>query len=342
MSLEISVLAPDPSPEWDEYVSAHPAGTFFHKSGWQYIITQAFGHNCYYLQARSEGRLQGVLPLAHVRSLLFGNNLVSTPFCVYGGILASSEAAGKALRDAACDLARELQVDSLELRNIASGDSGWPEKSLYVTFRKRMPDSADNVLPFIPNKQRAVVRKGIKAGLVSEEGWHGKRMYDLYAESLRNLGTPVFGARYFDMLREVFGNDCRSLLIQSDGRDIAGVLSFYFRDQVLPYYAGSGSETRAMYAHAFMYAELMKNSVEQGLQWFDFGRSKEGTGSYSFKKNWGFEPEPLHYEYFLVKSDRVPEVNPMNPKYQLFIKAWKSLPLVVANRLGPMLAKSLG
>jgi len=347
MPVEIKVLGAEKDSNelcryWDEYLAQHPQATFFHRAGWKEVVERAFGHSTYYLYALDQEGIIGVLPLVHVNSVLFGNSLVSTPFCVYGGILADSTSVSDQLRAKASQLAVELGVDTLELRNLGNSDSDWVKKDLYVTFRKELPENSEAVLPFIPNKQRAVVRKGIKAGLTAEEGWHGRRMYDVYAESLRDLGTPVFSRYYFDILREVFGEDCRSLMIQHDGRDVAGVLSFYFRDQVLPYYAGSTAASRGLHAHGYMYWALMKNAVDQGIKVFDFGRSKKETGSYSFKKNWGFKAEPLDYEYLLVNSKSVPEVNPLNPKYQYFIRAWKSLPLPIANRFGPILARSLG
>ncbi|MEJ2530068.1 MAG: FemAB family PEP-CTERM system-associated protein, partial [Gammaproteobacteria bacterium] len=191
-------------------------------------------------------------------------------------------------------------------------------------------------------KQRAMVRKGVNAGLQGEvdSGW--QRLFRVYSESVRNLGTPVFPAKYFRILREEFGDDCGVLMVTHAGQDVAGVMSFYFRDQVLPYYGGSVPAARSLKANDFMYWDLMRRSGEQGIRVFDYGRSKVGTGSYSFKKNWGFEPQPLYYEYHLVKSSSIPEINPMNPKYQMFIKLWKKLPLAVANAVGPMLSRNLG
>lgn len=327
---------------WDDFVQQAPDATFFHRAGWKRVLEQAFGHKAYFLYVADDSRIVGILPLGHVKSLLFGSNLSSLPFCVYGGVVAESAAARQLLLQEASALAEKLSVDSLELRSLQPSGENWPSKSLYVTFRKTLHDNHEANLKAIPNKQRAVVRKGINSGLQSEEGWHGDRMYKVYAESVRNLGTPVFAARYFRVLREVFGDDCRSLMITHKGVDVAGVLSFYFRDQVLPYYAGSTAASRDLYAHGFMYWELMRNACDQGIKIFDYGRSKVDTGSYSFKKNWGFEPEPLYYEYYLVKAQSIPEVNPANPKYQLFINAWKKLPLPMANTVGPLLSRSLG
>ncbi len=340
--MKIQELTSADEDRWDEFVEHCPDATFFHKAGWKAVLEQAYGHPTLFLYAERDGDIEGVLPLAHINSLLFGNTLVSTPFCVYGGVAAISEDAASALLDAACEHAERLGVDALELRSRTPSGRQWPSKDLYVTFRKEIDPDPEVNLKAIPRKQRAMVRKGINAGLTGEadNGW--QRLYRVYSESVRNLGTPVFPAKYFRILREVFGADCDVLMIQHEGRDVAGVLSFYFRDEVLPFYGGSIAQARALKANDFMYWELMRRSAEQGIKIFDYGRSKTGTGSYSFKKNWGFTPEPLHYEYYLVKSDKVPEINPMNPKYQLFIKAWKRLPVPLANLIGPLLSRNLG
>ena len=342
MGLQIHTLDESGFAKWDAFVENCPDASFFHRAGWKTVLERVFNHPTFYLYAERAGQVEGVLPLGQIKSLLFGNTLTSTPFCVCGGIAASSEDAKSALRTAACDLAERLRVDALEMRNLQPSGEDWPKKDLYVTFRKEIDPDPEVNLKAIPRKQRAMVRKGIKAGLQGEadDGW--ERLYRVYSESVRNLGTPVFNASYLRVLREVFAEDCRVLMVTHEGRDVAGVMSFYFRDQVLPYYGGSISEARNLKANDFMYWELMRQSAEQGIRIFDYGRSKLGTGSYSFKKNWGFVPEPLSYEYHLVRSDTMPDINPMNPKYQMFIKAWRKLPLPLANLVGPLLARNLG
>jgi FemAB-related protein (PEP-CTERM system-associated) len=267
---------------------------------------------------------------------------VSTPFCVYGGILASNERAHAALTEHACRLAEQLQVEDLELRNLAASRSGWPTKDLYVTFRKSIAGNTEENLKAIPRKQRAMVRKGIDAGLQGSVTDEPDRVYRIYAESVRNLGTPVFGKHYFRALAESFGSACEISVIRHGDRDIAGVMSFYFKDQVLPYYGGSLPVARALKGNDFMYWDLMCRATERGARLFDFGRSKVGTGPYSFKKNWGFHPEPLNYEYYLVKARDVPRLDPANPKYERLVNLWRQLPLPIANLLGPMLARDLG
>lgn len=341
-SPQIYELASESIDRWEAFIEHCPDATFFHRAGWKRVIERAFGHRAYFLYAEKKGKVEGVLPLAHLRSRLFGNALISSPFCVYGGVAAMSKDVRMALEKAAEDLAIRLNVDYLELRGRSQSQANWPVKDLYVTFRKKIEPEPEKNLQAIPRKQRAMVRKGIQVGLVSEIDVNPERFITLYSESVRNLGTPVFSRKYFQILYEEFNKDCEVLTVTKSGRPISSVLSFYFRDEVLPYYGGGTEEARRLKGNDFMYWELMRLACERGYQWFDYGRSKKGTGSYSFKKNWGFEPEPLFYQYRLVKADKMPDVNPLNPKYRLFIALWKHLPLPVANTIGPLLSRSLG
>ena len=328
---------------WDDFVLACPEATFFHRAGWQKIVREVFGHDTYFLYVETHGQIQGVLPLAHVNSWLFGNSLVGLPFAVYGGVAALSEQAVEALEMEAQKIAERLGVAHLELRNVKPRHADWPTQDLYVTFRKEILPEEDANLLAIPRKQRAMVRKGIKNGLVSERDSSVDRFFALYADNVHRHGTPAMPKKYFKALLKEFGADCEILTVTaSDGHPLSSVLSFYFRGEVLPYYAGDDEAARDLAANDFKYWELMRRSCERGLKVFDYGRSKQGTGSYAFKKNWGFEPRPLHYEYRLYNRDAIPQNNPSNAKYKLLIAAWRRLPVGLANWLGPFVVRNLG
>ncbi len=328
---------------WDAFVMASPQATFFHRAGWLKLIEQIFGHRGYFLYAQRDGVIEGVLPLAQVKSFLFGHALTGLPFAVYGGVAAASEEAAAALELEAQTIAQQIGAEHLELRNTVPRHADWPQQDLYVTFRKEiLPEEEANMLA-VPRKARAMVRKGIKNGLVSQIDADVNRFFALYADNTHRHGTPAMPKRYFAALLTEFGADAEVMTVCApDGRPLSSVLSFYFRDEVLPYYAGDDESARDLAANDFKYWELMRRACARGLKLFDYGRSKQGTGSYAFKKNWGFEPTPLHYEYCLYKREAVPQNNPNNAKYQLLIKAWRRLPIGVANWLGPFIVRSLG
>lgn len=328
---------------WDDFVMACPEATFFHRAGWQKIVRDVFRHDTYFLYAEANGHIQGVLPLGHVNSWLFGNSLTSLPFAVYGGVAAISAPAADALEQEAQQIARRLGVAHLELRNVNPRHSDWPTQDLYVTFRKEiLPDEEANMLA-IPRKQRAMVRKGIKNGLASEIDSTVDRFFALFADNVHRHGTPAMPKKYFQALQVEFGADCEVLtVVAPDGRPLSSVISFYFRDEVLPYYAGDFEPARELAANDFKYWELMRRASARGIRVFDYGRSKRGTGPFAFKKNWGFEPKPLHYEFCLYKRDAIPQNNPNNAKYKLMISAWRRMPLGLANWLGPFVVRNLG
>jgi FemAB-related protein (PEP-CTERM system-associated) len=333
---------------WDRFVRATPAATFFHLSAWARVIRGAFGHPTPYLFAEQDGAVVGVLPLARMRTRLFGDLLGSTPFCVYGGTIAASAEAAAALETAALELQRQLGAPALEFRRLDAPDAGWAERPpLYFTFRKPIALTGDDTKDMarnIPRKQRAEVRKAIERHkLTSVSDGDTARLHRIYAESVRNLGSPVFPARYFRLLGEAFPDEHDVTTVLHEGRPVAAVLNFHFREQVLPYYGGGTQAARALSANDFMYWEVMRRAgAERGATLFDFGRSKAETGAFQYKRNWGFEATPLHYCYRLAPGARIPDNNPNNPKYRLFIKAWKRLPLAVANILGPPLVRGLG
>ncbi len=345
--MKITTLQADATP-WDRYVRAHPDATFFHLAAWRDVIERAFDHHTHYLVAEQDGAVAGVLPLAAVKTRLFGHTLISLPFCVYGGALAEDSGTAAALADHAATLGDRLGAAATELRPMI--DPGeifatglWQRRAgLYATFRRGFTGNDDDNLKSIPRKQRAMVRKGIENGLVASAGRDVDVLHSVYAESVRNLGTPVFARRYFRILAEAFGHDLDVVTVAHQGAPVAAVMNFYWRDEVLPYYGGGTKAARALAANDFMYWSVMRRAAARGSRLFDFGRSKLGTGSYAFKKNWGFPPIPLTYLFHVAPGRTIPENNPLNPKYRLMIAAWKRLPLPVANALGPFLVRGVG
>jgi FemAB-related protein (PEP-CTERM system-associated) len=328
--------------EWDAFVRTSPNGSPYHLTAWKRAVEDAFGHRAHYLMARRGEGLDGVLPLFEVRGLLGERSLISVPYAVYGGVCAESPEARSALIDAATRLARDRGARYVEFRERQDLGLGLPTKSLYFTFARAIgKDPEENALA-IPRKQRRMTRQGAKHGLRPEIGGdHFDEFYAIYAESLRNLGSPVFPRALVRGVYEHFGKDAELLTVWQGERMLAGVVTLYFEDQVLPYYAGARREGLPYAVNDFMYWELMCHAAARGCRVFDFGRSREGTGPYHFKRHWGFEPVPLPYQYVLLGTDRLPNLTPSNPRLRLATRVWKRLPLPISNALGPILTRYL-
>lgn len=346
-ALTIKQYEPSQAAAWDAYVHRSPQATFCHLSGWGRVIERVWKHKSYHLFAESNGTVTGVLPLFHVHSRLFGSMLVSSPNAVYGGVAADDEESRKALIDAAKKIAGNLQVDYLELRhafeNEAEDDAQLHRKELYYTFEHPITTDEEALMKTFPRDLRRMIRQGPKNGLVSQVGQEEllDDFYEVYATSVRNLGTPVFSKRLFAEMLAEFPETSDIVLIRQGGRVAGGVLSFYFRDTVMPYYGGAYAEFYRAGINNFMYWELMRHAAARGFTRFDFGRSKIGTGAYDFKRGWGMEVRALPYQFYLVRAKEMPNLNPTNPKFELMIKTWKRLPLGVTKLLGPVIVKNL-
>jgi len=325
---------------WDAYVSRRPEATFFHRIDWLDAVSRVCRYRALPLVARRGDTVVGVLPLAVVPTLPWGRSLVSSPQAVYGGPVADDDSATAALIGHANGIAERLGAGYVEYRNLAP----LPElaaKDLYVTFRRPIAPTEDENMAAIPRNQRRSIRIGLKSGLSAEIGGaeHLDTFFSIYSTSVRNLGTPVFPRALFAALLQRFSAESSILVVRREGRAVAAVLTFYHKDEVLPYYGGSLREEYRYGVNDFMYWSLLVDAMRRGSRTFDFGRSKRGSGSFEFKRHWGFEPTPLHYQYDLVRHGSVPDLSPKNPRFSLAIDVWKRMPLWLSRRLGPVLVR---
>ncbi|MBC7945227.1 MAG: FemAB family PEP-CTERM system-associated protein [Burkholderiales bacterium] len=340
LNLRVAKLGNGDLLRWNEFVFACPEAGFFHRAEWRSIIENVFGWRTHFLYAENGAGVQGVLPLAEVKGRLIRHALISLPYCVQAGIVAANETASDALDAAAQALAADLDVDYLEYRSPDRAHTDWPCDASYALFKSELSAATAYEFSAIPGKRRAMVRKAQRISLRSEIDDDITRFYRAYSDSVRRLGTPVYPRRYFAALKAAFGPDCEIMAIQKDSRTIATAMSFLFRGETTPYYAGGTEAARALAGNDFMYWELLGRAAQRGLHTFNAGRGRLGTGSSHFKTLWGFKPQPLHYEY-QVRRGLAPINDPKDPRYRLFIKLWRRLPLTLANALGPRLSRNL-
>jgi FemAB-related protein (PEP-CTERM system-associated) len=330
---------------WDEFVRGRPEGTPFHLDAWQRCIATGLGTRARFLVAREGAEIVGVLPLHLVKSLLFGSRLVGAPQAAYGGPLAATTDVAEMLVAKATEEAESLGVDWLELRlrdALPSTQGGrWHGSDLYVTVGGPIAADSDAILAAIPKKTRADCRKAdeILAGEESPE--HFDQFHRLFSENQRDLGTPVLPKRFLRCIADAAELGPRVMLVVHKDTPVAACLSLTYGDTVLPYWAGAARAALEARPNHGLYLNILRTARAAGLSRYDFGRSKRGSGSYEFKKRWGFAETPLAYRYRLVRAETPPDLNPLNPKYQKKIEAWKRLPLWAANTVGPMLSPGL-
>ncbi len=330
------------------FVAAHPDGTAFHRPAWLQAVARGTGNRALALIAERGGELAAYLPLSEVHSPLFGRVLASCGFAVGGGVLAATEQDARGLFDALEETALRRSCPAAELRGglLPKGRKGWVLRhDSHCGFVRPLAADDEAELLAIPRKQRAEVRKGL-AGELSVEVGTGKADRDahhaVYAESVRNLGTPVFPRGLFEAVLDGFGEDADILTVRHQGEPVASVLSLYHKGAVMPYWGGGTRAARQLRANDRMYYELMLHARHRSCDRFDFGRSKTASGAHDFKKNWGFEPEPLDYAVWTAPGADPRDADPTSARHAAQIAVWKRLPLPLANILGPWIARGLG
>ncbi len=325
------------------FVAAH-GGTAFHRPAWLMAAERGCGQRALGLMATRAGELTGWFPLTEVHSPLFGRALVSSGFAVGGGVLAHNDATAQRLCNAATELALRRACGTVELRG-GFMPPGWTiARDKHCGFAADLAADDAAQLLAIPRKHRAEVRKGLAADFTISVGASDADRaahHAVYAESVLKLGTPVFPRALFDAMLDAFGADADILTVRRAGVPVASVLSFYHAGAVLPYWGGGTRAARALRANERLYFELMHHARSRGCTRFDFGRSKSGSGPWAYKKNWGFVPQPLSYATWTAPGAQARNVDPASDAYSARIAMWRRLPLSLANRIGPTIARGL-
>ncbi len=329
---------------WDAFVAAHPDGTHYHRAGWARVIGGVFGHRTPYRMAIGPDGVEGVLPLVAFAHPLLGRYLVSVPFLNRGGIVAATARARAALRQDAERLLAETRSAYCELRHVARTDESLPARTNKVSMALPLDPDPDAVWKGLDAKVRNLVRKAQKSGLTVRPGDPERDLpafYDVFAENMRDLGTPVYSPRLFEAVFREFPADAALTMVELGAETAAAGICLKHRGVTEIHWAASRRSLRAASPNMLLYWETIAGAARDGLAEFCFGRSTEGSGPHRFKKQWGAVPTPLHWEYLLAPGKEMPRLNPENPKLKLAIRTWQKLPLPLTRRIGPGIVRYL-
>ena len=340
--LRIAPLEENQFAAWEDFVLANPQSTFFHRLGWKRVMQKTYGYEPRYYSAWRGDKLTGIAPAFLVSSWITGRRLLSIPFAVYGGVCAEDSESAELLTLKLENVANELNVDYLELRNRDGGlREGYTANTRYATFTLPISTDIEAIHKALPKDARYMIRKGEKAGLQVRRGFDQlDTFYHLMTLNLRRLGTPAFPKALFESFIQEFPDEVDITVVYSGSNAMAGGMSFFFREWMQPYYIGSREEAKTIAANNFLWWELIKLAATKNCTTFDFGRSKRDSGNFDFKKKWNPKIEFLDYQLRTVKSNKVPDFSPANPKFDLVTSVWKKLPLGLTRMLGPKIVRA--
>lgn len=337
---QVRIATNDDQAEWDAFVDSHPAASGYHSWKWRRVFEDAFDHECMYLLAHGGAGVEGVLPLVYINSRLFGRSLTSLPFLNYGGVVANADEAARALLTRATELAAARRCRHVELRHTARRFDHLPYKQHKVAMRLGLQTGMWDRLD---RKVRNQVRKAEKSELTVERGGDERldEFYAVFARNMRDLGTPVYAKRFFEVVLRTFPDQARLIVVHLRHAPVAAGLTFRSREMIEIPWASSIREYNSLCPNHLLYWHAIDSAVTEGCETFDFGRSTPHEGTYKFKEQWGAQPLPLHWEYSLPQGGGLPDQSPKNPKYRLMIETWKRCPLWLANAIGPHIVRSI-
>jgi FemAB-related protein (PEP-CTERM system-associated) len=339
--IQIHPLTPEIETQWEEFVRAHPNGSFFHQVGWKKVMQATYGYQPRYFYSEREGRITGIAPSFLISNWMMGRCLMSLPFAVYGGVCAADAESEAALVAHLERISQEERAEYLEIRN-RTGEilPGYHANPRYATFTLPLVSDTETLYKALPKDIRYMIRKGEKAGLTVKRGAGLlDQFYRLMTVNLRRLGTPAFPRALFENLLREYPSQVEVTVVYSGDKAVSGGMSFFFRNWIQPYYVGSLDEAKGLAANNFLWWEMMKLGAEKGCAIFDFGRSKKDSGNFDFKKKWNPQIDTLSYQVRLVRRKKVPNFSPTNSKFQMATNAWKKMPLGLTRALGPYLVR---
>jgi serine/alanine adding enzyme len=393
--MEVGLYTQSDREPWDSYVLNHPDATHCHLSGWKRVIENAYGHKAYYLLAMGSSlssnssnssnpsnsmnpsnsvnpsnRLIGILPLFHIKSLIFGNQLASMPFLNYGGILADDKESEIALLSEAVKLGKRLKASIIELRHTnplwclngltsvdllncstAAPHHGSTFKSpvnLTTSTHKvrmllKLPESKEELLKSFGAKLRSQISRPQKEGMTAVVGGGEliDSFYKVFSVNMRDLGSPVHSRKLFKEICGEFPQNVRIGVVRYKGAPVASGLIFCFRDTVEIPWASSLRKFNKFSPNMLLYWSFIEYVRDHGFEYFDFGRSTPEEGTYKFKEQWGAKPFPLYWHHIISNGYPVGHRGSQKSKFETLVQYWKKLPVPVSNMIGPFIRKRI-
>ena len=329
------------SRSWDEFVARDAGSSFCHLAGWRDILTEVLGAECLYRMATDgSGEWRGVLPLVRVKSWIFGHYLVSLPFLNYGGPL-GSPAARRRLVDDAVSQACHSRADLLELRSREDGDLNLSISSRKITVVLPLPPSPEELFQSFPSKLRSQIRRPMKERLTVRFGLDQREpFYEVFARTMRDLGTPVLPRALFERVAVMFPDLVTFGVVYRGDQPLAGGCGFVWRGEFEMTWAGAVRESRTLAANMLLYWAFMEQMIARGVRVFNFGRCTPGGGTHHFKRQWGAADVPLRWHQY-APGGVAATPSPHDPAFSWGPRLWRRLPLPIANRLGPRLVRFL-
>jgi len=328
---------------WNAFLAETPFGTYCHRFEWKKVIESAYELDVKMLSIQNAGEWLAVFPIVIMPSLPGrGRRAVSVAFCNYGDIAPSLEGAhcNDEMRQACLEYLAKSGIRQIETR-ARCFDSGEGDE---VTLVLPLCNNPENLWNRVGDKIRNQIRKAVKMGL--HVTWGREQigvLYDVYAANMGRLGTPVHAAGFFQAMIRDFGNDADVLAVRKGDKVIGAMLLIRHGDTWADPFASSLPGYRNYNPNMLMYWEALRAACEKGVKFYDFGRSRSGSGTHIFKRQWGALAYPLNYLTYVngVARDESSTKFYRSAGGGAGARVWSNLPDFVQRTMGPAIRRWL-
>lgn len=342
-AVSTKLVTPTDKAEWDSYVASHPQSTAYHKYAWQQAVNHAYKHAIYGVIAKQEntGKTIGVLPCILITTPLIGKKLCSLPYCDVGYALADNDDIVLELQQFLTQQLSMTGCKALEIRNIKTEpQSPSSLENQKVRMLLPLPNSSEKLLAGFKSKLRSQIRKAEKNGLIASLGANQTLIndfYTVYIKNMRDLGSPVHAKKWFEQIVNAYEESCIISVVYKDNTPIGGGIVLKNAANASIPWASTLREYNKLAPNMLLYWSLLEHCADSGIDTFDFGRSTYEEGTYKFKKQWGAQPQLLHWQKFdqhgaLIKEQL--EATSPGKLRPIAENMWKKLPLTITVAVG--------
>jgi hypothetical protein len=289
---------------WDSVLSFCPNSSFFQTTAWARVLHDSYGHRPLYFCEFSGDKLEELLPVMEVSSLLTGRRGISLPFTDFCFPLNVSSGNHAGLYEQALQRGQSRGWCYLQCRG---SNYGWLSAKPALAFHAHCVSLREKEKDLFTNLDSAVrraVRKAQRAGLqldFSTSRDSVRAFFVLHCETRRRHGLPPQPFRFFENIhRHVLAQEHgRVVTVRREGRPIAAAVFFHHGRQAIYKFGASDYAFQQMRPSNLLIWAAIQRYAAENFETLHLGRtSLANQGLRRFKLGFGANEERLDYYKF--------------------------------------------
>lgn len=311
--MECELLSKKDECEYMRYILSKEDTLIYISLKYRNMLQELLNDKSYYIVAKLNGKISGVLPIMIHRNTVWGNVANSLPFYgSNGAIIADSDDIYENLLKAYYQLLAEnscvagtLITSPFEIKN------SWYKKCnpTFIDTRigqitylpKHSVNDAEVLLSLYHKMVKRCIQKAIKNGISVEidNSVDGiEFLYKTHKDNIESIGGIAKKQDFFSLFPKHFqaSEDYNIYVAFKDGKRVAALLLFYFNKTVEYFTPVTVEEYRTFQPLSLIIYIAMQEAIERGFEKWNWGGTwLTQNGVYDFKRKWGTKDRNYYY-----------------------------------------------